>query len=30
MVKELVYHGGDITGLVPGEIKDDVINKYRR
>jgi len=30
MVKELVYHGGDITGLVPDEIKDDVINKYRR
>lgn len=30
MVKELVYHGGDITGLVPAEIKDDVINKYRR
>lgn len=30
MVKELVYHGGDITGLVPDQIKDDVINKYRR
>ncbi len=30
MVKELVYHGGDISGLVPDEIKDDVINKYRR
>ncbi len=30
MVKELAYHGGDITGLVPDEIKDDVINKYRR
>lgn len=30
MVKELAYHGGDISGLVPEEIKDDVINKYRR
>ncbi len=30
MVKELICHGGDITGLVPDEIKDDVINKYRR
>ncbi len=30
MVKELVYHGGDITGLVPAEIKDDIINNFRR
>lgn len=30
MVKELAYHGGDITGLVPDAIKNDVINKYRR
>jgi len=30
MVKELVYHGGDITGLVPEAIKKDVINLYGR
>jgi pantetheine-phosphate adenylyltransferase len=30
MVKELIYHGGAISGLVPDEIKDDMINKYRR
>ena len=24
MVKEIVYHGGDITGLVPNEITEDV------
>jgi pantetheine-phosphate adenylyltransferase len=28
MVKELVYHGGDITGLVPGAIKDDVVRYF--
>jgi pantetheine-phosphate adenylyltransferase len=30
MVKELVYHGGDITGLVPEAIKKDVISFYGR
>jgi pantetheine-phosphate adenylyltransferase len=30
MVKELVSHGGDITGLVPEAIKKDVINLYGR
>jgi len=29
MVKELAYHGGDISGLVPDQIKNDVMNKYR-
>lgn len=28
MVKELVYHGGDISGLVPDEIKNDVIGCF--
>lgn len=30
MVKELAYHGGDITGLVPEAIKEDVIKLYGR
>jgi pantetheine-phosphate adenylyltransferase len=30
MVKELAYHGGDITGLVPEAIKKDVIQLYGR
>ncbi len=30
MVKELAYHGGDITGLVPDAIKEDVIQLYGR
>ena len=30
MVKELAYHGGDITGLVPEAIKKDVIKLYGR
>ncbi len=30
MVKELAYHGGDITGLVPDAIKEDVIQLYDR
>ncbi len=30
MVKELAYHGGDITGLVPETIKKDVIKLYGR
>jgi len=30
MVKELAYHGGDITGLVPEVIKKDVIKLYGR
>lgn len=30
MVKELAYHGGDITGLVPDAIKKDVIQLYGR
>ena len=30
MVKELAYHGGDITGLVPEAIKKDVIRLYGR
>ena len=30
MVKELAYHGGDITGLVPEPIKKDVIKLYGR
>ena len=30
MVKELAYHGGDITGLVPEMIKEDVIKLYGR
>jgi pantetheine-phosphate adenylyltransferase len=30
MVKELAYHGGDITGLVPEAIKKDVIRVYGR
>ena len=28
MVKELVYYGGDIHGLVPEEIEDDVIGYF--
>lgn len=28
LVKELVCHGGDITGLVPKEIKDSIIKNY--
>jgi pantetheine-phosphate adenylyltransferase len=30
MVKELAYHGGDITGLVPEAIKEDVMKLYGR
>lgn len=30
MVKELMYHGGDITGLVPDEIKGDIIKYFAR
>lgn len=30
MVKELAYHGGDITGLVPEAIKEEVIKLYGR
>lgn len=30
MVKELASHGGDITGLVPDAIKEDVIKLYGR
>lgn len=29
-VKELALHGGDITGLVPEEIKDDINAKLRK
>lgn len=29
MVKELAFYGGDITGLVPDVIKDDIIEFYR-
>ena len=28
MVKELMYHGGDITGLVPDTIKNDVVKYF--
>ena len=30
MVKELVYHGGNISGLVPAVIEDDVIKYFSR
>ncbi|MDD5017117.1 MAG: pantetheine-phosphate adenylyltransferase [Eubacteriales bacterium] len=30
MVKEIVSHGGDITGLVPEDIKNDVIKYFCR
>ncbi len=30
MVKELASHNGDITGLVPEAIKEDVIKQYGR
>lgn len=30
MVKELASHGGNICGLVPDEIKADVLKKYGR
>ncbi len=30
MVKELVYHGGNISGLVPAGIEDDVIKYFSR
>lgn len=30
MVKELAFYGGDITGLVPDVIKDDVVKLYGR
>jgi len=30
MVKELVAHGGKITGLVPPEIEEDVIKYFNR
>ncbi|MGI5919592.1 MAG: pantetheine-phosphate adenylyltransferase [Christensenellales bacterium] len=30
MVKELVAHGGKITGLVPSEIEQDVIKYFNR
>ena len=30
MVKEIASYGGDISGLVPQEIKDDIIKNYCR
>lgn len=30
MVKELVYHGGNISGLVPAGIEEDVIRYFSR
>lgn len=30
IVRDIARHGGDITGLVSEEIKDDIINKLRR
>ncbi len=30
MVKELVYHGGNISGLVPSGIEEDVIRYFSR